>query len=494
MRKVRLFGVLMGLKRKVFISFIMILVVFFTLELSVLKSSAQFDSLFGYILYNQFYSSLFYLGTLENSYNQSTFFSPYSGLLSLANFFSPLYRVGQSYNLQPSENETDAINFSFLNNSRFPLSLIAAGNTISPLSLWQNSASSSTINQINYYNPLTGSNLFTGASAEYNFAGSNNYLINSLLSQSFAPFNPFFPISPFPIANSAFITLPSTGRLINAVANLVLANPPKGMYCWEPIAWLEAGLAVGMWDLDLPVYAQSFDKKGHLLDAIPTYTVQNNGQTGIMVLARPDILLFEGLITADLGVDYLTNVFVDSVSTVAVTHRRSATCEVCHPTPPGHIANSYTWGNCHNCHNLGNVLHVHAYKANIPVDQCYQCHPSGCLIGVHGQVGLWCNDCHGNLVDAANNQMRIPGQAGFPYCADCHDQLHAENLPKIYMDSAGHGGVWCINCHGATHTNFTPAFGLNNCQACHTTQATTPFMGPDCGLCHGSSISPHLVR
>ena len=104
-----------------------------------------------------------------------------------------------------------------------------------------------------------------------------------------------------------------------------------------------------------------------------------------------------------------------------------------------------------------------------------------------------CFQNYNHLLFSINNQMRIPGQAGFPYCADCHDLLHAENLPAIYMDSAGHGGVWCINCHGATHTNFTPPFGLNNCQACHTIQATMPTMGPECGLCHGSSVSPHLV-
>jgi|GEM_PF-2137598 len=319
----------------------------------------------------------------------------------------------------------------------------------------------------------------------------------------FSPFTPFFTgalTRQSAVVNGSLISWPLPGlRRVAAVASLVLANPPYGMYCWDPVGWLNGGFQVRIWEANKPVLAQSFDARGSLLDVAPSFSVQPTGQTGTMTLKRADILLYEGLIDAAGPVDYLTTVSVDAASTLAVTHRRSATCDSCHPTPPGHIANPALWGKCNLCHILASVIHVHAYNANIAIDDCYRCHPTGCLSGLHGQIGLWCTNCHGNLADAPNNKMWVSGQLGKPYCANCHDQLHSENLPALFMDSAGHGGVWCINCHNPTHVEKIKPFGYsplgyNNCQACHTVQATESWMGPNCGICHGSSVSPHLVN
>ena len=340
--------------------------------------------------------------------------------------------------------------------------------------------------------------------AGYQTPGSLPYGLGAAgITSPFAPFTPFFTgvtaAQPHAIINGGLISWPPPAtRRIAAVASLVLANPTQGMYCWDPAGWLSAGFQVNIWGANKPVRAQSFDNRGFLLDAVPTFSVDPTGQAGSMTLLRADNLLFEGLINAAGPADYLTTVTVDTASTVTVMHRRNATCDVCHPTPPGHIANPATWGKCNTCHVLANVIHVHAYNAYIDVGDCYQCHPTGCLSGLHGQIGLWCTNCHGSLLDAPNGQMKVSGQLGKPYCADCHDQQHSENLPALYMDSAGHGGVWCVNCHGATHVEYVKPFGYkplgyNNCEACHTVQAAVSWMGPNCGVCHGSSVSPHLV-
>lgn len=359
---------------------------------------------------------------------------------------------------------------------------------------------------LNNINPLTSVASRTSSANSYYPTTINafplgnlgNYVVNS----PFSPFTPFFSgpgIQSYATINGNLISLPGIGiRRVNTVVSLVLANAVKGMYCWDPITWIEEGFHVGIWGNDLPVRAQSFDNRGHLIDAIPTFIVQPTGQTGTMSLLRADVKLYQGLVSAPGPNTFLTTVTANNATATAVNYRKSATCNVCHPTPPGHIAKPFTWGRCHDCHNLGNVLHIHGYNANIAIDDCYRCHPTGCLSGLHGQLGLWCTNCHGNLADAVNNQMKISGQLGLPYCANCHDALHAENLPELYMNSVGHGGVTCINCHAPTHIQTIQAFGYkplgyNNCEACHTVQASTSWMGPNCGICHGSSVSPHLV-
>ncbi|MBN2373443.1 hypothetical protein JXL19_06640 [bacterium] len=293
------------------------------------------------------------------------------------------------------------------------------------------------------------------------------------------------------VTNNSF----SSGVRIAAApaAEVVLANPDYGMYCWDPVRWLEGGYYVGIWCQNIPIRAQSLDKHGRLYNKAPSFSVEPTGEKGIMTILDSLISLYQGIISASAPADYIVTVTVDSAITVSVAKRRSATCDSCHPKPPGHIGIPCTWGNCHECHNLGDVLHRHAYKAGIEIDNCYKCHPAGCLSGAHGNLGIWCTPCHGTLEDANFGRMKISGQLGKPQCANCHDPVHSEAGSALFVDSTGHGGIWCINCHGATHVELSQPVGLNNCKFCHTVQANIPWMGPNCANCHGSSYSPHLV-
>jgi len=451
----------------------------------------------------------------------------YSSIFSPNSFYASsdllsLYRIAQSY-YDPSTSSDQPIT-SFLNGFYNPESLSyqynnPSVNVNSPLSLIASLSAGLTnsfLSQGEYYFPsFNNTNYLTSVASRapaanfyypttmsaFPFGNLGNYVVNS----PFSPFTPFFSgpqVQSYATVNGNLINLPGIGiRTVNTVTSLVMANAVKGMYCWDPLPWLEAGFQVGIWEVDseLPVRAQFLDNRGHLIDTAATFSVQPTGQIGTMTLLRPDVHIFQGMVGARASNDYVATVTANNVSTAAIIHRRSATCDVCHPEPPGHIASSYTWGNCDECHPLDNVLHVHAYNAQIPIDDCYRCHPSGCLSGLHGQLGLWCTNCHGNLADAVNNQMKITGQRGKPYCADCHDLLHSENVPELYMNSVGHGGVSCINCHAPTHKQTIQAFGYNplganHCEACHTVQASISWMGPNCGICHGSSISPHLVN
>ncbi|MGA1842234.1 MAG: cytochrome c3 family protein [bacterium] len=320
-----------------------------------------------------------------------------------------------------------------------------------------------------------------------------NYYGTGVYSGVFAT-QPYLP-------NSSYYLPATTGSALDDIritslleAELVLANPDYGMYCWDPPSWINGGYRVGIWCYKIPIRAQSLDKRGRLFDEAPGFTVDPTGESGLMELIDDSISLYRGIITADAPNEYQVTVVVDSASTVAIAKRRNASCDVCHPTPPGHIGVEMTWGNCHECHNLGDKLHRHAYNAYIPVDRCYTCHPAGCLSGSHGQRGIWCTPCHGTLEDAANGRMKISGQLGKPLCGDCHDPIHSEPGGELFVNSSGHGGIWCINCHGATHVELSEPVGLNNCTFCHTVQASIKWMGPNCGLCHGSSVSPHFVK
>jgi hypothetical protein len=331
--------------------------------------------------------------------------------------------------------------------------------------------------------------------------GTSSYPGNySLYNSALAPFTYFFSNpqnQPYAFANGDLINLPVIeAKTIAANSTLILANATSGMYCCDPIAWLEAGLqGGGIWEKSLRLCAQSIDRQGFLLAVAPAFSVQTTGQTGTMSLARSDLLLYEGIINFEGSTDYQITIATDKAVTTSIIHIRNATCDSCHPVPPAHIASSTSWGKCNICHNLSNVIHVHAYKAKIAVNDCYRCHPIGYLSGAHSQIGLGCADCHGNLEDAANNRMKISGQLGEPHCADCHDQQHSENPAALYVDSAGHGGIWCINCHGPIHAaESVRPLGYNNCQVCHAMQVhQPPHVGTNCKACHNSSTSPHLV-
>ncbi len=281
-----------------------------------------------------------------------------------------------------------------------------------------------------------------------------------------------------------------------------------GEFCTDPQSWVDAGYTVGIWGPSVPFKAQAFDTEGHLVQDTFSFEVIETGETGSMALHDSNNLEYQFKPYVPEGITYNVAVTVGEVTGTGKIYRDPAKCDACHSTPPGHIADSANWGKCHDCHNLGVVMHKHAYNKAGLIDQCYTCHPTGCLDDdIHkAEYNMWCTDCHGDLSQTATGTFKISGMAGKPYCADCHDSKHAEYQPKkgereLFCESNGHGksngarGA-CISCHGAPHRVKRPSFDVglnNNCSGCHTTQASDGNMGSDCANCHEHQWDPHLV-
>ncbi|HAK60026.1 MAG TPA: hypothetical protein DCO77_06525 [Nitrospiraceae bacterium] len=283
-----------------------------------------------------------------------------------------------------------------------------------------------------------------------------------------------------------------TADCIGGGANLVFTQGRFGEYCTDPSSWVRGGYQVGIWPTNVPFKAQAVDKNGYKVNATFNYSIATG--SGIMDLADASDLVYQAAPPTPEGKAYPYTVTVDGVSASNSVYRDPATCDSCHSTPPGHIANSSTWGKCHDCHNLGVVMHTHAVQsARIGDTDCYACHPTGCYnTDAHNRLGLWCTDCHGMLSDVLNGTFKISGQAGKPLCADCHDREHSEPTRGVlYAESTMHGGMLCASCHNAPHRVEKPTMA---CTDCHTTQANDPKMGPDCGSCHKSNVDPHLVN
>jgi hypothetical protein len=156
---------------------------------------------------------------------------------------------------------------------------------------------------------------------------------------------------------------------------------------------------------------------------------------------------------------------------------------------------------------------------------CYSCHPGSttqCLRGAMGtakdisnELLLQCQSCHGNMskVGAAARQ----GWVDLPSCQSCHyrpspsmDYVRDVDVfdlagdyhqgdgafgsgALLYKVAAGHGGVACEACHGATHAEY-PSFEPNDnvqsialqgydgkvaeCLSCHDPVPLTADEGP----------------
>lgn len=320
------------------------------------------------------------------------------------------------------------------------------------------------------------------------------------------------------IAVSCFITASAmlvaagftfAGKPVPPTAVKVWADGRYGEYCTDPQSWKDAGYNVGIWGPSVPFKAQATDKSGYLLDGTFNFNVILTGQTGTMAVQDAANKEYQFSPSVPQGIHYDVDVAVDSAAARLTIYRDPAKCDACHATPPGHIADPATWGKCHECHNLGVVMHKHAYSKGGITTACYTCHPTGCLdTDLHKtRLNMWCTDCHGDLTMTQNNTFKISGMAGKPYCADCHDANHAEYQPRsgareLFVESNGHGRakgarMACISCHGAPHRVQKPNFDVglgNNCSGCHTDKATDNNMGPNCGSCHVSSFDPHLTR
>lgn len=319
------------------------------------------------------------------------------------------------------------------------------------------------------------------------------------------------------------------GKSTTSTTNLIVGRPAKGMYCADPAGWISAGYKIYVWGNATPVKAQVFDAEGYLL--LPstgvTWSIPSTGQTGTMTIgdstnkvyvATPTSVRADMIYTGDTTIRYTAN----GKTFDGVIRRWNAKCDGCHSVPPPHaLANAGSNGTstCRNCHVLGaKMMSSHAYRVptneQTTSDGCYRCHPSPCYSGIHkGKFpndSIGCVTCHGTLVDAANGQMKTPGQLGFPRCEDCHVSLpkqpvpYAQNPNTEFKSSVGHGRakstlpkVLCIVCHNSMHMETKPMSwgdGINNnCVVCHKNKATNPNMGSVCGNCHYDSWNPHYV-
>ena len=148
---------------------------------------------------------------------------------------------------------------------------------------------------------------------------------------------------------------------------------------------------------------------------------------------------------------------------------------------------------------------------------CYNCHPgpnTQCLRGTMANIGIDCQNCHGNMsaVAVATRQ----GWLDEPNCQACHtgtaaansgqivytsalsggtlraaaDQTFATNANtpaagvSLYRYSQGHGGLECEACHGSTHAEYITSISNDNVQS-------TSLQGhagtiAECASCHGS--------
>lgn len=165
---------------------------------------------------------------------------------------------------------------------------------------------------------------------------------------------------------------------------------------------------------------------------------------------------------------------------------------------------------------------------------CYRCHPGSetqCLRGAMGKavaqdgtMRMQCQSCHGSMrmVGAANRT----GWLDEPTCQNCHtgtavrnngqirydsvfdtngqyrqalDLTYATNADapaaglSLYRFSTGHGGLYCMACHGSTHAEY-PTMEQNDnlysiklqghegtlvdCQGCHVTTPRIADGGP----------------
>lgn len=312
-------------------------------------------------------------------------------------------------------------------------------------------------------------------------------------------------------------------------ANLVVGRPAKGMYCADPVGWINQGYKIYVWGNATPVKAQAYDVNGYLINPSTgiTYTIPGTGQTGAMTLsdttnkvytASPNTLRADMIYTGDSIIRYTAN----GKTFDGVVRRWNAKCDGCHVTPPAHaIQNAGSNGAsiCKTCHTEFGAHMMQSHASRVPVSQlntsegCYQCHPSPCYSGIHANKfpndPIGCVTCHGSLADAAMGLGKYPGQQGFPRCENCHVSAagqpvsYAQNAGVEFKSSVGHGRRTkgaknlCITCHNSMHMETKPTnWGdgtNNNCSKCHTVQPTAGNMGPVCGNCHDHSFDPHWV-
>lgn len=153
---------------------------------------------------------------------------------------------------------------------------------------------------------------------------------------------------------------------------------------------------------------------------------------------------------------------------------------------------------CHSSPALGAVspqkyLSLAIHKAHAPRGaSCYDCHPgqtTSCNRSkAHTAADGNCTTCHGSMSTVAQTVEtggRIPWVVE-PKCAECHGSVSGVDTgATLYRQATGHGGLYCISCHGSPHAMVPSLQSTDNYQA-------IKYQGKDvtigsCGVCHSGS-------
>jgi hypothetical protein len=166
------------------------------------------------------------------------------------------------------------------------------------------------------------------------------------------------------------------------------------------------------------------------------------------------------------------------------------------PTPPMPLL----CASCHSSNALGAPgkegvwplsQAIHHHHSEVDGINCYNCHPGThvkCLRDTMSTFGLFCTDCHGQLMDIAVSieNGRQPWLQE-PRCgnAACHGKKgpqYNEEPEKLFRQSKGHGGLYCSACHGSPHAIVPTRTDRDNQQNL-TLQGVRGTLR--CWVCHG---------
>jgi hypothetical protein len=162
-------------------------------------------------------------------------------------------------------------------------------------------------------------------------------------------------------------------------------------------------------------------------------------------------------------------------------------------------------GTCHTTPALGQTgsgtagylsAAIHGAHANRDA-ACLDCHP-GALTKcnrslAHTDESGTCATCHGSMEQIASGirtGARVPWVRE-PKCSACHIGIPHVGIPHVdtgavlYRNAKGHGGIYCVSCHGSPHAMYPSREATDNYQPLHY-QNSDKTIG-SCGVCHDSS-------
>jgi len=140
---------------------------------------------------------------------------------------------------------------------------------------------------------------------------------------------------------------------------------------------------------------------------------------------------------------------------------------------------------------LSKAIHgFHADKGPV----CYDCHPGPqtlCSRSTrHNAADGNCITCHGDVAAVAESipSTRLPW-INEPQCVACHTNVSSVATGGVlYRNARGHGGLYCIACHGSPHAMVPSDEVADNYRILQYmgSQSKVKTLG-SCGFCHNSS-------